>query len=59
MASSYRLFRTPSGCDADVQNDEKTLHFPEGLEVQNFTIWLVIEDVTIREWLSFFCEWKS
>lgn len=40
--------------DEDVPQEKKTLHFPEDRAVQNFTIWLAIEDATIENGCLFF-----
>lgn len=40
--------------DEDVPKEKKTLHFPEVKEVQNFTIWLAIEDATIENGCLYF-----
>jgi len=40
--------------DEDVPQEKKTLHFPKGKEIQNFTIWLALEDATLQNGCLFF-----
>lgn len=40
--------------DDDVPKEKKTLHFPENKDIQNFTIWLALEDATLENGCLFF-----